>query len=125
MKPRLSTAAFGIEASLAQHRAAAFLDGARLERNLTLCTALAANGIVHCTVGCALALASDATILATLGRGEALLGKELLLTFGEGKILAAIAASELLISHTNERKEVNRFFLLSCTDVDVKSKGCD
>ena len=87
-----SASALGIETCLAEDRAAAFLDGARLERNLALCAALAANGVMHLPVLHALVLALIATVLAPLGRRELLARIELLFTIGERKGLTAIAA---------------------------------
>ena len=103
-----STAAFGVEAGLAQDRATAFLDRARLERNLALCTAFCAGRIVHLTIGKALLLAVSAAILTALGSAEVLARVESLFTLGERECLAAIAAGDLLISHKERKKRVNR-----------------
>ena len=100
-----SASAFGIETCLAENRASAFLDWSRLERNLALRAALAANGIVHLAILHALVLACRTAVLATL-RCRELLGRvELLLTIGEHEGLAAVATGDLLISHKIERRK--------------------
>jgi len=63
------------------------------------------------TIAVVLTLVS--AILATLWSAEVTGSVELLLTFCEGKRSAAIAAGDLLIGHTNERKKINCSFLLS------------
>jgi hypothetical protein len=105
--PRLlCSVAFCHEAVATQNWASTLLDWARLEWNLASVTALCTCCIVHFALSVALVLAVIAAILAALWSAEVLASKELLLTFREGERLAAIAAGDLLISHTNERKKV-------------------
>ncbi len=84
--------ALGIEAGLAENRAATLLDGTGLERNLAGCAALRASRVVHLAVLQTLALAGVAAILAALGSAQVLARVELLFTIGERKLLTAIAA---------------------------------
>ena len=81
-----------VETRLAEDRASAFLDWARLERDLALCSALAANGVVHLAVASALRLAGVAAVLAALGSAQVSGRVELLLTVGEHESLTALAA---------------------------------
>lgn len=81
------------KASLAEHRAATLLNGARLERNLASSTALSTHCIVHLAwSGCALSLALVAAVLAALWSAQALACIEFLFTRGEREGLTAIAA---------------------------------
>ena len=96
----------GVETRLTENRASAFLDWSRLERNLALRAALAANGVVHLAILHALVLACRTTVLAPLGRRELLGRVELLLTIGEHEALAAVATGDLLISHKTRKKEI-------------------
>ncbi len=102
---RHARSTLGIETCLAENRTSAFLDWARLERNLALRAALAANGVVHLAILHALVLACRTAVLAPLGCRELLCGVELLLTIGEHEALTAIAAGDLLISHKTERRK--------------------
>ena len=87
-----AASAFGVETRLAETRAATFLDCARLEGDLALCTALATDSVMHLTVLRTLVLALSAAVLAPLRCGELLARVEFLFTFGERKGLSAIAA---------------------------------
>jgi hypothetical protein len=111
--------ALGGETILAEDRLATLLDGAGLERNLAVVSALGADGVVHLTIALTLGLASRAAVLAALGGAQVLAGVKLLFTLGEREGLSAIAARELLISHTNERRKIMMGgFLLSCFSAD-------
>lgn len=89
---RHARSALGIEASLAQNRATAFLDWARLERNLALSATLTTDRVMHLTVLHALALARIAAVLAALRCAEVPALEELLFTFGKSEGLPAVAA---------------------------------
>jgi len=93
------------EAILAEYRPSAFLDGARLERNLAGVSALGAYGVVHFTITRPLLLAGCPTSLAALGGAQVLGGIKFLFTCRELERRTAIAAHNLLIiSHKRERK---------------------
>ena len=89
---RCAVSALGVETRLAQDRASAFLDRARLEGDLALRSALAANGIVHLALAHALRLAGIPAVLAALWGAQVPAGVEFLLTVGEHECLTAIAA---------------------------------
>jgi hypothetical protein len=84
--------ALRVETRFAEDRTSTFLDWARLERNLTLCTALGARSVEHLPVLHALILALVAAVLAPLRCGELLGGIKFLFTIGERERLTAIAA---------------------------------
>lgn len=93
------------EAILAEYRPAAFLDWARLERNLAGVAALGADGIVHFTIAGPLILAGCPTRLAALWGAQVLGSIKFLFTCRELERRTAIAAHYLLIiSHKRERK---------------------
>ncbi len=105
---RSTRALLCLEAVETQNRSSALRLGARLERNFASRTALCAGRREHLPRGIAFLLALVATVLAPLWCSETALCVESLLTLGERKGCAAIAACDLLISHKKERKkEVN------------------
>jgi hypothetical protein len=76
----------------------------RLERDLTLGTALRADGVVHFARTVPLRLACCATVLAALWGAEVLRRVKFLFTLREGECCAAIAARKLLIGHDRKKK---------------------
>ncbi len=94
-----------LEAVETQNRTTAFGLRTWLERNLAGRGALGARCGEHLPRGIAILLALVAAVLAPLGCCETALGVEGLLTLGERKGCAAIAAGDLLISHKKERKK--------------------
>jgi hypothetical protein len=84
--------ALRVETRFAEDRTSTFLDWARLERNLTLCTALGARSVEHLPVLHALILALVAAVLAALWSGKTALSVESLLTFRESEWRTAVAA---------------------------------
>ncbi len=85
-------ALFCLEAGQAQDRTAALGLGARLERYLAGVSALCTSGGKHLAGLHALILALVSAVLAALRSGQAALGVEGLLSFGEGERCAAVAA---------------------------------
>lgn len=81
----------GHETVLAENRAAAFLYGAGLERNLARCAALGTDCVMQFTRS-TIGLAGVAAVLAALWSAQVLAGVKLLLTVGEREYGAAIAA---------------------------------
>lgn len=93
------------EASLAENRAATLLNGTGLERNLAGSAALCADCVMHLArSACTLVLAISTASLAALWSAQVLAGVEFLLTISEGEGSAAVAAGDLLISHTREKE---------------------
>jgi len=84
-----------------QDRLAAF---AGLERYLARLVALCTHRIEH-LARTALVLAGVATVLATLGSREVAGGVKLLLTLGESKVRAAVAARNGLVCHLAKRRK--------------------
>jgi|CXWL01.1.fsa_nt_gi hypothetical protein len=105
------------ETGLAEDRLSAFLDWTGLEGHLASRAALGADCIVH-FARATIRLASGTASLAALWSAQVLAGIKFLFTISERKLLTAIAACELLISHKREKEESNdRFlFFLSCSD---------
>ena len=91
-------------ARIAENGATALGLRTRLERHLARCTALRTHCIELLAV-CAIVLTSGAAILAALRGIQVLGGVELLFTLRERECGTAIAAGDLLISHTKNRKK--------------------
>lgn len=96
--------ALGHETSLAEDWLSAFLNRTWFERHLAGAATLGAHCIVHFARCATIVFASGAASLTTLGSAQVLAGVKFLFTVGERKYLSAIAARELLISHSRKKE---------------------